>query len=120
MAKKTKNKGGRPTKYKPEYATDEFIAEFVEHCKKEKLLISLCGFAVYIGVCEETLQEWRESKFGFSVPLSKIKQLSKQMLINKGLAGGYNSTITKLMLSSNHGMVEKTELSGDLTVNIKN
>ena len=112
MAKKAKkhyDHAGAPTKYKSEYATDEFLAKYIIHCRAKGELVSLCGFACYVKVCEDTLQEWRKVHKEFSVPLNKLKQLSKQMLINKGLKGTYNSTIAKLVLSSNHGMVERKE-----------
>lgn len=102
-------KPGQPTKYKPKYATDEFIDEYLEHCLEFEELVSLCGFACYVKVCEDTIQAWREAHPEFSVPLNRLKQLSKQMLINKGLNDDYNSTIAKLILSSNHGMAERTK-----------
>lgn len=113
---------GRPTKYKDEYATTEFLAGFLKHCKHTGELVSLCGLACYCEVCEDTIQEWQKVHPEFSVSLSKIKQLSKQMLINKGLDSTYNSTIAKLILSSNHGMVEKRDLNltGDLIVKTVN
>ncbi len=100
---------GRPTKYKDEYATEEFLVRFKQWCKDNGTLISLCGLACYCEVCEDTIQEWQKVHSEFSVSLEKIKQLSKQMLINKGLDSTYNSTIAKLVLSSNHGMAEKTK-----------
>ncbi len=114
-AKKTKHAGGRPTKYKPEYATDEFVQEFVKHCKKIDEVISLCGLAVYVQVCEDTLQEWKSVHPEFSVSLNKIKQLSKNMLFNMGLKGDYNSAIVKLGLSANHGMSETTKQEHGVT-----
>ena len=110
---------GRPTKYKAEYSTDEFLDGYIASCLPENKLVSLSGYSVYIGVCEDTLQEWRKVHPSFAVTLSVLKQLSKEMLINKGLNSTYNSTIAKLMLSSNHGMTEKldTKLSGDISLN---
>ncbi len=105
----------RPTKYKAEYATDEYLDKYIDDCLKNKWLVSLCGLAVYIGVCEDTLQEWRKVHSAFSVSLSRLKQVSKEMLFNKGLDSTYNSTIAKLILSSNHGMAEKTETEHTLS-----
>ena len=103
---KSKRKGGQPTKYKPEYATDEFLDKYVQHCKDNEELVSLCGLSVYLKVCEDTIQNWRKSHPEFFVPLRRIMQISKQMLINKGLVGDYNSVMAKMMLSANHGMHE--------------
>ena len=114
----TKHAGGRPTDYNSEYATDKFIDKFVRHCKYAKELVSLCGLAVYIGVCEDTIQEWRKAHPEFSVPLAKIKQISKQMLINKGLQSKYSPNMSKFCLSSNHGMSDKHDvnLSGEVVL----
>jgi hypothetical protein len=51
--------------------------------------------------------EWRRVHPQFSVPLERIKTLSKQSLINNGLIGGHNANMAKFVLSSNHGMVER-------------
>ena len=107
--------GGRPTKYKPEYATKEFLEEFFKYRRDLGLLISQCGLAVYLNVCEETLQEWKRVHPAFSVSLGIVKQESKDMLMSKGLDSSYNSTITKLILSSNHGMAEKSEHLHDVS-----
>lgn len=106
---------GQPTKYKPEYSTDKFVAKYVRYATTKRELVSLCGFAVYIGVCEDTLQEWRKVHKEFSVPLAKIKQISKQALLNKGLQGKYSPNMAKFVLSANHGMAEKTEIGGSLS-----
>lgn len=105
----------RPTKYKVEYSTDEFVDVFVKQCVRKEMLASLCSYAVYLSVCEDTLQEWKKVHSEFSVSLSRLKQISKNMLINRGLNSTYNSTIAKLILSSNHGMAEKTETKHDIT-----
>ena len=106
---------GRPTKYKAEFATFAYIDGYVSQCVKRNELVSLCGLAVYMGVCEDTLQEWRKVYEEFSVSLGCVKQISKNMLFNKGLDSTYNSTIAKLILSSNHGMAEKTETQHGVT-----
>ena len=77
--------GGRPTKYKEEYGTNAFIDAFIAHCKENKELVSLVSLACYINVSEDTLQEWRKSRPGFSVSLDKVLRTSKAMLVNGGL-----------------------------------
>lgn len=106
---KTKRKRGQPTKYKPEYTTDAFLDRFIKHCEEVEELVSLCGLAVYLKVCEETIQEWTRVHPEFSVSAKKIKQISKNMLLNKGLDGEYVASIVKLGLSANHGMHERNE-----------
>jgi hypothetical protein len=67
------------------------------------------GFARFIGVNKTTLYEWDKKYPDFSNSLDKIRIEQQTRLINEGLAGNYNPTIAKLILSSNHGMREKTE-----------
>jgi hypothetical protein len=124
---KEETKVGRPTLYKEEYITkvDEYLElhqdEQVQVVKQSsekyemydnKLKVKLPtieGFARFIGVNKTTLYEWESSYPEFSNALEKIRQEQQQRLINNGLSGEYNSTIAKLILSSNHGMREKSE-----------
>ena len=106
---------GNPTKYKEEYATDEFVEQFVKKCKDDKVLVSLCRLAVNLKVCEDTIQEWGNVHKEFKAIKDIIKQISKDQLIQRGLDNTYNSKIAKLVLSSCHGMAEKREehITGD-------
>jgi hypothetical protein len=105
MTDKPKHPGGRPTKYKEEFND---ITKYVKQCEENEKLVSLCGYAVYLDVCEETLQEWKRVHPQFSVSLEKIKQLSKEQLINNGLISKYSPNMAKFVLSANHGMRENT------------
>lgn len=108
-------KVGRPSEYKKEYieAVDEYLAENIDNYSKGRLNVNLPtieGFAVYIGVNKSSLYEWSEKYTEFSDSLDKLKHEQQKRLINQGLSGQYNSTIAKLILSSNHGMSEKNEI----------
>jgi|BioPla2DNA2_1021312.scaffolds.fasta_scaffold133826_2 hypothetical protein len=119
---------GRPTKYLEEY--NNKVDEYLElHQDKELERVGLRsengyekidyvlrvnlptieGFARFIGVNKTTLYEWDKKYPDFSNSLDKIRIEQQTRLINEGLAGNYNPTIAKLILSSNHGMREKTE-----------
>ena len=76
-------------------------------------LPTIVGFAIYLGVSEKTLYNWANANSEFKAALSKIKNEQKQRLINSGLSGTYNSTIAKLILSSNHGMKERVDNTTD-------
>lgn len=120
---------GRPSKYKEEYIekVDEYIElnqdEEVQKVKQSsekyemfdnKLKVSLPtieGFALFIGVNKTTLYEWEKDHDLFSNALDKIRIEQQKRLINSGLSGDYNSTIAKLILSSNHGMREKSDMT---------
>lgn len=119
---------GRPTKYKEEYIdmVDEYL-KLHQDIELEKIglksdkgyekidyilkvnLPTIEGFALYIGVNKTSLYEWEKKEPLFSNALDKIRVEQQTRLINEGLAGNYNPTIAKLILSSNHGMREKSE-----------
>lgn len=99
---------GRPTLYKPEYATEDHLKAFVENCKKDKEVVTLCGYALYIDVCEETISEWARVHQEFTGTVAKVKQISKSQLFQGGLNKSLSSRIVKLGLSANHGMNETT------------
>ena len=78
-----------------------------------KLTVSLPtieGFALFLGVSKTVLYTWKQKYPEFLNALEFIKAEQKIRLINMGLSGAYNSTMAKLMLSSNHGMREKFEV----------
>ena len=116
------NPVGRPTKYQAEYSTEGYLDTFIEHCKEKEELVSVCQFAVYIRVTEDTLSNWSKAHPEFLVSLGQIKQISKSQLCSGGLTSRYNSTIAKMMLSANHGMHERTEkdVSGNISVIMDN
>ncbi len=115
MAKE--KKPGQPTKYKEEYATDEHLQGFIHQCEEKKEVVTLCGYAVYVDVCEETVAEWGRVHPEYTGTITKIKRISKNQLFQGGLNKSLSSRIVKLGLSANHGMIEKTatEVSGGLT-----
>lgn len=120
---------GRPTKYEERFidSVDEYLKanqdeEFEFHKtrgntsdsyeKKIKVrLPTIEGFALFLGVDKSTLYEWGEKYDQFSYALEKIITEQKKRLLEKGLSGDYNSTIAKLILSSNHGMSDKTDVT---------
>ncbi len=116
----TKRKRGRPTKYKAEYTTDEHVEGFIKHCKDEKEVVTLCGYAVYIDVSEETVAEWGRVHPGYYGTIAKIKRISKSQLFQGGLNKSLSSRIVKLGLSANHGMNEtqNQNITGELNQRI--
>lgn len=75
------------------------------------------GFAAFLGVTRKTLYNWAEVHTEVVDGLDQIKQEQLQRLIDEGLAGNYNPTITKLILSHNHGIKEETlqEVKSEVT-----
>lgn len=116
----------RPTKYKKEYnkKVDAYLKKtkdsFTADNKLSKVdLPTIGGFARYIDVPERTLYDWRDAHAEFSQSLAKIVQEQKKRLLNMGLSGEYNSTIAKLVLSSNHGMSEKQDVDMNLKAKVE-
>src|SRR3990167_2228111 len=121
-------KCGRPTEYSEEYIKkidedlesrqDESVSmvkqsneekgyEMYENKLKVKLP-TIEGFARFIDTDKGLLYDWEKIYPEFHHALSKIRVEQFERLINAGLSGDYNSNIAKLILSSNHGMSEKT------------
>ena len=104
----TKNKVGRPSK----------LAESIEKAKEYLMggyeavgdvVPSVADLACYLGISRSTAQEYAKDNVEFSGTLEAIKTLQENKLINKGLVGDFNPTITKLMLA-NHGYSDKAEI----------
>lgn len=134
MAKAKKaapDKGGRPTKYTAamQKKADGYLAttgnDFWDYDKtvgeksntyERKVTITLPsieGLAKYLGVSRSTVYLWAENHTTFSDTLEDIMAEQKKMIIEHGLNGDYNPTIAKLILSSNHGMTERTDHTSD-------
>jgi len=97
---------GRPTKYRPEMCN---LTEYLKHCKKEEDLPSIVGYAVFLGVCKDTMFEWGKTYKNFSDSLKDLKAIEEGKLLKNGLNGDWKSAIVKLILSSNHGYVERLD-----------
>ena len=114
---------GRPSKYKKEYIAevDKYLANCVDSYSddgRNRLTVQLPtieGFSLYLGVALSSIYLWAKEHSDFSESLELIKFEQKQRLLSKGLSNEYNSTIAKLILSSNHGMAEKTEAKNEVT-----
>jgi hypothetical protein len=108
---------GRPTKYKRQYC-DEMVEYFsVEPYtvnpktkKKEASDIpSMAGFASKIGVCKDTLIEWKDVHAEFSAAYKKAKALQEKWLIVNGLQGAINTPFGIFVLKNLQDYKDKTE-----------
>jgi len=124
---------GRPTKWPGEKEAIAMVDDYLDICKDEEYkLIKSDGdkstsydnklkvrlpmiedFAKFMGVNEETINEWRKKYPKFSVACKKISTEQKIRLANRGLSGDYNPVITKLHLASNHGMKDKSDVTSN-------
>lgn len=125
------NKVGRPIEYNKDYTNK--VDEYLELHQDEKVQVvkqssekyemydnklkvrlpTIEGFARFIGVNKTSLYEWEKRDEAFSNALDKIRQEQHDRLVNNGLSGDYNPTIAKLVLSSNHGYKEKSDMTSN-------
>lgn len=124
---------GRPSVYTGEYVKK--VREYLDSCKdtyeqlvkstgaeggvqyENKLVVNLPsieGCALYIGVNRSTIYEWRKTYQDFSDIIEELLHEQAKKLLNKGLSGEYNSTISKVILTK-HDYIEKQSL--DLKTN---
>lgn len=103
-------KTGRPTKYDPLFVNE--LDKYLETTGKEQTsLPTIQGFALWLGVDDETLTEWAKRYPEFSATFKRLKQVQAKQLIDDGIYGGkeVNATIVKLLLQNNHGMKERVD-----------
>jgi hypothetical protein len=79
----------------------------------EDIFPSVEALVDYLNVSERSIYNWRDAHPEFMQTLERLKRKQKRILQNKSAKNEYNATISKLILSVNHGMVEKT--ATDLT-----
>lgn len=107
--------GGRPTDYSGEILikTQDYIEN---HEAKGDLVPSVAGLAVELGIARSTIYDWasQEDKPEFSDMLDTILSTQERKLINGGMGGKYNSTITKLMMTK-HGYSDRQEVDQTVT-----
>jgi len=114
-----KHAGGRPSKYQDSFV-DELDKYLATTGKEQTTLPTKQGFALWLDVDDETLNEWAKEHKEFSATLRRLMLLQGQQLINDGIYGGkeVNATIVKLLLQNNHGMKERVDnTSNDKDVN---
>lgn len=113
MAATNAAKRGRPTLLTDELrlAAVEYIENYAQH---EHVMPSVVGMAIVLKVAKSTLYAWADDEEkDFSDTLEQCNDYQEHVLLNKGLTGDFNSTITKLALA-NHGYSDKSDntLSG--------
>lgn len=115
--------GGRPTVYNAELLkrAKGYLTAFKD---MGDMIPSIAGLACVLGVTRETCHTWAKDpeKAEFSDILKELMQRQERELINGGIGGSFNSTITKLVLSK-HGYSDKVETDlkssdGSMTPNV--
>lgn len=111
---------GRPTKYNEEILAK--TREYIDNCEDTEAdrdsdikasvnIPTIEGLAYEIKVNKDTIYEWRKIYPIFSDLIQDLLAKQAKHLINKGLAGTYNPTIAKVLLTK-HGYREGIEQTG--------
>lgn len=103
--------GGRPVEYNA-VTIAKGVAKYVVDCKKQHYLPTIEGLAVHLCVARATLYVWADTYPEFSDIFEQLKSAQASQLLQNGLVGTYNSTITKLMLTK-HGYTDKQDITTD-------
>lgn len=106
------NLSGAPVKYNDD--VPEKLEGYILEAAKRGSVVSRAGFALYIGISRSTLYEWEKKYKKLSDTLKVLDTIQEQELIDNGLRGTYNATLTKLMLS-NHGYSDRQEVKSETT-----
>lgn len=118
------------SKYSPKYIKK--IDKYLEKCEDETRIFqkmsgktdgfeekynvnlpSVEGFCIYIKVPRRTVYHWKLDNKEFEEALEKIEVIQKKRLMENGLSGKYSPVIAKFLLSANHGLKEKTDMTSD-------
>jgi len=100
-----------PTKYTP-----EFLAKARKYIQTWELtgdkIPSHAGLCVFTSISKTCMYDWekQEGKEEISDMLKEIMVLQERVLLNMGLSGDFNPTITKLVLSK-HKYHDKVDTS---------
>ena len=109
-----KSNAGRPSDYTPDIVKKAWAYANGGGEKVGDLVPSVAGLACQIGVRRETCHAWaKDETKEFSNILSTIAEKQERQLLNGGLGGVFNPSITKMMMTK-HGYSDatKNEVSG--------
>lgn len=105
----------RPTEYSQDVvdqAQDYIDSGWREAGNKVPSIVGLCR---EINRSRSIVYDWAaDSEKEFSDILEQIMELQYLQLVNNGLAGDFNSTITKLMLTK-HGLSDRIDSTNNVT-----
>jgi DNA-packaging protein gp3 len=104
-------KGGRPTKYTPDFIEKEADA-FLEWMDRLES-IWYKDFALERGYNPELLSIWAKENQKFSQVYERSQHWQQSKLIKGGLLNEYNAGFTKFVMSNTCGWMEKQQISGD-------
>lgn len=117
---KKKHAGGRPTDYNEDILRKAKEYRDIKRPTDDEVIPTVEGLALHLSISRKTVYAWakEEGKEEFCNIVEEILIKQSATLQNSGLNNKFNASITKLLLSSNHGKHEKieTEHSGQLNL----
>ena len=114
---KTKNKVGRPRIFKsPEQMMDKAL-EFQKICLENDRPFLFISFASWMGVHSDIIAEY--GKFPeFTGTVKSIQQMAEISLVEGGMTGRYNPSMTIFLAKNNHGYTDQQQIQLDATVKV--
>ena len=103
--------GGRPIEYNQSFVerTKEYLSSCEdtvnEHGRLVVKLPSIEGLAVFLDINRTTIYDWESKYEEFSHIIEILRGKQAEKLLNNGLSGAYNSTISNVILTK-HGYRE--------------
>ena len=104
---------GRPSIY-----SEELLAKAIEYCNSfneidpedMEVLPSIAGLALELNICRDTVYDWikQPDKAEFSYIAKQLLATQEVSLVNNGLTGRFNPSVTKMMLGK-HGYSDKMD-----------
>lgn len=105
----------RPTEYNQDILDKaKSYFEMARTIEDDEILPSIEGLALFIDIARSTIYKWKDEvgKEEFSDIIERILEKQGKYLINNGLNGKYNPTITKVILTK-HGYIDKQDVTSD-------
>jgi len=125
---------GAPVKYNGKVLKE--FARYLKQCdkinnsnakNKKVKLPTITGFANHLNIRRETLYAWEgakdESNKLFYPEVANImcilRQKGEETLVNNGLAGKFNSSMSKFTLQNLHDWTDKSEVNSHSTLDVR-
>mgnify|MGYP003648057797 CR=1 FL=1 len=99
---------GRPTKYNDEIIekAEDYIKNYITYGDQIPMID---GLALELGVHRETINQWEKTYPEFSDIVRGLMTKQGRVLMNGSLSGEFRERTATLALSSNHGLVARSE-----------
>lgn len=101
----TLNLGGRPRSYHPKYARR--VLKYIKYADDNNKLPSIAGLSLFLNCSRQTIYKWKGENEDFAEAVEFLMAVQEQTLLDKGLTGEWNTSISRLVLGTNHNYNDK-------------